>query len=280
MSGLGESETNGTGEPIQNDGPVEEVVSPPDDTLGSAFLKNIPEVDRRVLEPYVKQWDQGVNKRFQEIHAQYRPYKELGADPEDLRNAMAIWQMLDEEAGQRQLLTNLAGHLGIDLEAAIQALAAQQQDQQSAQMDQQVSDPRYQGLSSEFLEEYGQMRQLMQAVGQFLVNQQQQTSAQQQDQELKTYLSELHKKHGDFDEEWVLMKMSQGMDGEKAVGAFKSFVQNIVNTAGGNSRLQPPPILGGQGAVPSSQVDPSKFSPGESKTTFAKMLELAKQASQ
>ena len=70
-------------------------------TLGSDFLKSVPEEQRGALEPFVKQWDAGVTRRFQELQSQYAPYRSLldsGVDPTDVQNALQIYTLPRHES--------------------------------------------------------------------------------------------------------------------------------------------------------------------------------------
>jgi len=258
-----------------NLGPVESLPSVPEETLGNAFLKHIPEVDRKVLEPYIKDWDAGVTRRFQAIHDEYRPYKSLGVDPDTLRSAYDLYQLIDNDP--QLVYDRLAEALG---HAGAQQVMQQQAAQQTAppQSDPTV-DPRFDGLPEQFVAEYQQQRELLIAVATMLAEDKKTKQTEQENQEFTNYLASLHKKHGDFDEEYVAMKMSQGMDGEKAVKAYSDFVQATVNrVTGGNPK--PPTLLGGAGSVPNGAVDPSKLASKDSKAILADMLQKAAAASQ
>ena len=74
-----------TGTPIEGQGEA---------SLSSDFLANVPESDRAVVSRYIKDWDSGVTKKFQEIHGQYEPYKQLG-DVDKLRQAVEVYDLLD-----------------------------------------------------------------------------------------------------------------------------------------------------------------------------------------
>jgi hypothetical protein len=270
MSDFGSGETIQGGQEAFNSGPVEDYGSPPEETLGNAFLKNIPEVDRKVLEPYIKQWDAGVTKRFQSIHDEYRPYKQLGVDVEELQTALAISQLIDRDP--QLVYDQLAAHLG-------HAGAQQVMAQQTQTPQEPAVDPRYAGLPQEFLTEYEQQKQLLIQVATLLAEDRKTKQAEQENQDFTEYLGKLHQKHGEFDEEYVAMKMSQGLTGEQAIKAYSDFVQAQVNRVTGGIR-RPPTLLGGQGSVPSGTVDPSKLSGRDSKEIMAQMLQHAAANSQ
>lgn len=259
MSGMGEPEVVET-QPEST--PDQDILN---DSLGNSFLKNVPDVDRKVLEPYVKDWDAGVTKRFQAIHDRYRPYTELGADVNALRKAMEIATVLenDPEFVHRQLTEYLRNNGMLQDQApAI--------PQQPVQQEQEI-DPKFAGLPEEFVTEFSQMRDLLVAVAQNLAQEKQSVKQQQEDQQLQDFMADLHKRHGDFDDDYVLTKMARGMNGEDAVKSYGAFVQNIINNVAG-SVPKPPPILNGQGGVPSGGIDPAKLRGNGSKELMAQML--------
>lgn len=258
---------------VETDQPVSEPLvgqDELDESLGNAFLKNVPEVDRKVLEPYVKQWDAGVTKRFQRIHDTYRPYKDLG-EVQDIQDAIRVYTMMNNDP--ESVIKILAEYMEQDvtLTPRQQAQLAQAVQQQTAGQGETPELPYEGALPEEFLGEWGQIKQLVLGMGQFLASQQKVTQKQQEDQQLDSYLSELKTKHGDFNEEYVLMKMAQGVDGNEAVKAWRELVQAEINRAAGNTP-KPPPVLNGHGAVPTGHVDTSKLPAKGSKELLAQML--------
>lgn len=214
------------------------------DSLASPFLNNIPELDRQVVSKYIKDWDAGVTRKFQEIHSQYQPYKELGADIESLQAAYNIYQQLNDDP--RAFYVALADALGEEL--------AEQGQQETPP---QNFNPAFQGLPPEFQAEYQQTRKAVEALAQHVLNQENASKVQAEDAELDGYIKSLHEKHGDFDEEYVLTKMyNSNMDGEQAIAAWKQTIQNYINQAGGVQQQNGPafkPLHGG-GSVPQEEI--------------------------
>jgi hypothetical protein len=81
----------------------------------SEYLNKIPEGFRGVVEPIFKEWDQGVNRRFEQVHSRYEPYKpfvESQTDPELLRSALDFYNQTAQDP--RRIYEALAQHLGVD----------------------------------------------------------------------------------------------------------------------------------------------------------------------
>lgn len=77
------------------------------------YLSKIPEGFRGVVEPIFKEWDAGVNRRFEQVHSKYEPYKFLAErqeNPDDIRQAMEIQRLLVEDP--KRVYEALAEHFG------------------------------------------------------------------------------------------------------------------------------------------------------------------------
>lgn len=220
------------------------------DSLANPFLAKIPENDRPIVEKYIKDWDAGVTRRFQQIHEQYRPYKDLGYEPDQIQEAFALQQMINEDP--QRVYELLGGILNPD--------EGQEQVQQSFGED----------LPPAFVDKMTRMEQMMEQLASRFLEQEEQQQTEQEDAQLNQYLDQLKSQLGDFDEDWVLAKMLKGMDGEEAVRQYFAFVQQQINSR--MSGRRPVPVLGGGGAVPHSGVDPSKLTRTQTQEYVAQML--------
>ncbi len=210
------------------------------DSLADDFLKGIPETDRNVVEPYVKAWDQGVSRKFQEIHDSYKGYKDLGSI-DDLKASQEVAKMIrDDPEG---FVRAAAQELGLNFAETKQLLNEVKQEQQQPVGSPSNVPAEYQGLPEAAVQKLMKMDELLNQVGQTLISQDAASKERQQMEALDNYLKELHSKHGDFDEEYVLVKM-QGKDkmsGEDAVKAYQALVGNQA------PRIPTPPPLHGGG---------------------------------
>lgn len=211
------------------------------DGLASGFLNRIPEADREIVGKYVNQWDAGVTRRFQELHGKYKPYEELG-DFETLQKAKEIYSILDEDP---ERLYNALGE--------VYGYGQQQNgaEGQQQQIGTEEEDSPFQGALQELQGRFDEQTKVLEAVAQYILNQNQQTQEQSEDQQLTEYMGLLKEEFGEFDEDYVLTKMYHGMSGEDAVQSWSQLLQNQVNQAN-QSTANLPHILSNAGgsAVP------------------------------
>jgi len=253
----------------------ESAIPEPEITLGNQFLSNIPEQDRGIVERYVKDWDGQVTKKFQSIHDQYKPYKELGAKPEDLQKAWALVQKInaDPEEIFRTMYLALRKQHGDDFnskvfqiqQAQAQAMSDQGLDfngQQEFEQTETDFDPAQHPAFQQMSQELAEMRQWRET-------QQQAELQAREDAALDQILNILHTKHGEFDDAWVISQLSAGKDPDKAVESYNELVERVVNS---HKSPPPPKILGGQGGVPSGQVDTAGLDSKGRKTLIEQYL--------
>ncbi len=236
-------------------------------SLYGEFLNEVPEEQRPLAEPWVKKWDAQVTRKFQELHEGYKPYKDLGAEPETLQQALAIYELLDTDPGQ---VYNALKELMEEGEANTPPVQTPPVESQNSP----VKPEAFQGLPPELKAQMDQQQQMLEVMAKFLIDQQSQSTQQKEDQELEAYLSALKQQHGEFDEDYVLTKMANGASGEDAVKAYNALVQSKVNEA---SSATTPPVLSGGGAVPQETQKVTDLSKDQTKSLVASFLATANQ---
>lgn len=223
----------------------------PDYSLANGFLKDVPEEHRELLEPYVKKWDAGVTRRFTDLHSKYAPYEQLGVeDPTVLEEALQVYRVLDENP--RQVYEALRTQFEEALEEA----------------EDESEDGTFQGLPPEVAKQLTEQREVLELLAEFMLGQQQSEKEAQEEKELDDYLDLLKQEYGDFDEDYVLAKMYRGMDGGKAVEAWKAAVQQY----GGTPPRPKAKVLSGAGALPVEAQNVAKIPRTDVKNMVAKLL--------
>lgn len=251
---------NGQGAPT---GAAQPQGQPQGNQFLDGILAQIDPAHRPIVEPYLGKWNAGVTRRFQELHGELDPYKQLGADPETLAQAYQLYQAID---------SNPQGVLEM-LQQAIAEVAPPGQPQgqgnpQAPEGEGQPSQPAT--LPPEFQEKFTQFEQALEYMASKFLEQQNSQTEEAEDAQLDQYLGNLKVEFGEFDEDFVIAKMMAGVSGEDAVKAYHQAIQGQVNQRA--QRPNVPPILGGGGAVPQEGKSIVDASPKDTKALVAQIL--------
>ena len=238
--------------------PVTENTQQPDNLseFATGVLSQIPEQDRSTVAKYLKDWDGNVTKKFQSIHEEYKPYKDLG-EVEALQEAMYYRSMLQDNPTQFvQMLTEAIKESGM---------------YEDDEVDDEVEEPQNTGsYAPEIEQRFGQMETMLGTMLQKFEQFQGGIQEQQQMAELDKELERMHSKYGDFDEDYVLLKIELGASPDQAIEAWN---ENIVKKYGSSTHKPAPVLPPTNGAVhQQNQVDPSKLSPTDRKAFGAAIL--------
>lgn len=238
-------------------------------SLAEGFLGRIPQEHRPIVEPYVKQWDAGVTRRFAELHSQVAPYQELG-ELEDLQQAVGLAQMLQENPYQvygilHQALINgeMFDEMGNPIQQGTPFPNGQQgppQQQPPGQQQQTLPGQQEQGLNGQDIpapvaQRLDQITQAVMALGQHILGQQQSVQTQEEDAALDSWLEQMHTEFGDFDDRWVIGRVLDGTDPEAAVKEFNDLITERATSQ--LNRQSGLPALLGAGGGGGAPADPS-----------------------
>lgn len=238
-------------EPVVSAEPQEQA---PEDSLASPFLSKIPAQDRAVVGRYIKDWDAGVTKKFQELRGALKPYEQLGP-AEELQRHIAVSRNLRQNpegvfkilwnAFQEQYPDDFEQNLAriLELEEAMSNEQQQFEPFQGNGEQQYEPDPN-EAFQQNVLTELQELRQFKDQYEQ--TQQQQEESAQ-----LDNFMKAAHTRYGDFDDDWVLLRLSRHGNIEQAMKEWQQFVGK--HSSG--PQRQVPKIPGGQGGVPANKVE-------------------------
>lgn len=240
-----------------------------EESISSDFLKNVPETDRAVVSRYIKDWDAGVTKRFQEIHGQYEPYKQLG-DVEKLRQAVEVYDLLDNSP--EVIYETLKQHFGEVQQSPVnpQTPPPVPESQPNPQL-QQALEPFLSPLNSKLQEQQA----LMEKMAQVIIQGGQREQEAAEDRALDQYLGELEQRHGKFDQRAILMGLYEGKDGDQAIKEWKD---SIAQYAPQPVSSVPPPLMGG--SVPNDTVDIGAMSDKDVRSLTANVFAALQQPNQ
>lgn len=226
-----------------------------DSGLANDFLARVPEADREVVGRYVRDWDAGVTRRFQDISARYQPYNELG-DYQTLAQAKAVFEYLRDNPDK--VYQTLHEHFG--------------QQQQAGKPSPEDEWGELPPSVVQRLQAMDQQGQLLQALAERVIGMGNQSQEAQEDAQLDQYMNWLSAQYGQFDEDYVLAKMSTGMDGAQAVQEFQQ------KYGGGQPQRQAFTVLSGGGAVgQQGTFNPAKAPGQDVRNVVGEMLKLAKE---
>lgn len=223
--------------------------------FAQGVLNGIPEQDRTTVGKYIKDWDGNVTKKFQSIHEEYKPYKDLGPI-EDVQSALQYIGLLNDDPVQ---------FINIIQEAMRENGMMNDED------DDKVTAPStdlFDGVPPAFVEQF---KSLQSTVEKLNGNVQADAQSRQEKEDLAALdklLGNLHNTHGDFDEDWVLMQMTRGISPEDAVSKFQSDIVQKYSSP----KKPPASIISGSGQIPSGQADLSKMSKAEKMAYAVKRL--------
>lgn len=210
-----------------------------DGSLSNQFLNNVPEEDRRIVEKYIKDWDAGVTKKFQSYADQLKEYTEFG-DPQQIQTAMILLQELSENP--------------VEFVSRTQEYINENPDlfKEFMQMDEEEQNEVIEAVGQEDDFTAQQLADLQQQIAEM---KEEQTTTEQMKM-LDAAIEEWHDEHGSFNEEYVLLKISQGMEPEDAIASWNETVSEFIDSRKGPSA---PKLLPGQGGTPLDQVDKAKL---------------------
>lgn len=181
--------------------------------VGEGFLKDIPEVDRNVVSPHVSKWSQSVDKKFREIHDQYKPYKEFGS-PDDIKKWKQVVDLI--ESNPQQVYESLKAHLGIEDAPKTPEGEVTPPVGGSGNGGEQV-----QGLPPEVQKKLDDLEKLTRGLTEHQLSQTKAQQEAEQQQAFDSMMSSLEEKHGKFDLGSVIYRIAQGEEPEAAVLSWK-----------------------------------------------------------
>lgn len=219
--------------------------------------------ERAVLEKYLSGIDSQVNNRFQSIHDQYAPFKDM--DPDNVQNAMGIMQMIEHNPQQViEIISQALGEEGEEGEYSEEGEEGEEYDDEEGE---------YSDLDPEFMERFEYVEELLEKLAEIVVENQRTTTESQEDAELEEEISSLKEAHGDFNEEWVLSYAAGAeVPLEDAVKSYMGLVQSVGGQQKNSGSPPSGPMLSGNGTPPNELVDPKELSNKDTKNLVAQIL--------
>lgn len=212
----------------------------------SGLLKDLPDDHKAIVEPYIKRFDAGVQRRFQDLHNQYKPYKDSGWDGDTFAQAQELYRMAQEEP--ETLLNNLQAYF------ASQGSSSTEGETGGGGTESTTGTPEIPGgIPPEIQTRLDEQQKIIQAVAQVLLSENEAKAAASDEADLQKDLDLLKQEFGDFNEKYVLSQYAtRDVTLEDAVKEWQSMIQEEINRASSSTNGLPRRTLSnaGGGAVP------------------------------
>lgn len=233
------------------------------------LLKDAPQEHLPILEPYIKKFDAGVTRRFQDLSSKYKHYEPLGWDEETTQQMAEVYRVLNDEPERM-------------LEALKEALELDDEEQNSLD-DGGDTGQGLPGVPPEIAQQLQEQQQVLEALAQYVLNENSERTQAVEDQEFESYMGLLKKEYGDFDERYVTAMIANGLDGEAAVKQWQAAIQEEINKALAATEGLPPATLSSAGGGAVVQQEPQKlgsYSSKDIRQLIANVVGQANEASQ
>lgn len=229
-------------------------------------LAEIPQEYHEKLTPHLQKWDQGVNARFEKVQSDFKPWKqfaEAGIDPQTAQFAINVLNSLEENP--RAVYDSIGSYY--------------KDDERFKDLGQGLQEPKIDQENTEepWKKEINELRQQNEILARNLLSQQEAKQKEAADKWLDSTMSDLRKKYGDFDEQYVLALMLQlKTEPDKAVQIWQQKRDEMVK------QYKPRPLfMGANGGMPGqSPTDVRKLDDKGTRNLVVQMLEAAKQQNQ
>lgn len=235
-------------------------------SYGSDFLSNlgtdVTDEQRALIEPLIKKWDAGITRRFQELQgelSQYEPLKEAEISTDDLESLIYVNHLLENDPKE---LFKVLKEAGVEFdETPTPPVGKTESEGSNTPID----------LPPEIQARIDQLEQLVTLLAEGEVSKTQTAQEQEDQKQLDNYIDLMHKEFGDFNDEYVVFKLGQGLNAEDAFKAWKELAGPVNQDEG----KKPPVVLSGAGGPPVPEGDVRKLNRADTQSLVIKFLENA-----
>lgn len=225
----------------------------------------IPQELHSQVTPHFQKFDKNHHESLQKVHQEYEPWKPIikASDPETTQFAIQLLNTL--ETDPKTVYKAIQDHYKDQLGDLLQPPPGQGQGEPNKDLE-----------DKPWLNDLAELRQQNEMLTRAMTSQHQAQQNAAADRALDEELSAAQKKHGEFDEQYVLSLMNvRKMSADEAVTAWKQSIQTYAEKMG---FAGPKPFfMGGGSAVPGTNVDLKKASDAETKDVVIQMLAAAAQ---
>lgn len=261
-------------EPVEFGGGESSAPEPqPEQGLKNVFLSEVDPNDRPILEKYVDKWDAGATKKFQEYSQKLKQFEELGTI-EQLQQLHKFGLAFNQNPEQvfRAMYDGFQEQYGDSFEQELARIL-------EIEMEQQMSD------TNDFSQEppdqdqvwRGNVENELNEFREWKADQDRQAQEAQESAQLDKVLDAMHNaflkqnSEDDWDRDYILSRLQVHGNPQQAL----QDISKLISRYGGQKAAprQAPMTLGGQGGVPSQQIDAKKLRGNDRKAVIAQLLE-------
>jgi hypothetical protein len=257
----------------------------------NTLLSKIPEEFHNQIVPDLKQWDQQVQSKFQEIHASYEPLKAFksfadnGIDSDYAWKAVQLADQLQNDPGRVVNDINEAWKLGYTAPGVTPPASSSEDDDLFGESDDDItSHPKFKAMQDALTQVQAKFKE--------------DAEREQEDAEIADFEAELDslesatkEKNLPFHRLFVTSLMAQGLSGEDAVKQYHealAITSTSVDNAAPESAVETPsaetPVMGSAGStgsgLPDGSVDYAKLNRNDFNSTVEQLLAQAQESGQ
>lgn len=220
----------------------------------------LPQEFHEKVSPVLKQWEQNVNQRFEQVHSKYGPWDNFikqGVDPEQVGWAVNMLNMLEQNP--REVYDRIGQYYQFNGQQQQPQDPTNGQGQPNQQL--QNDDP--------YAERFTATERQLRLMTDYLVQQREQQAQAEADRWLDEQMQAAEKKYGKFDDKFVAAQMAGGATIDEAVQAFQQ-----LRTQWG-APPPPPLITGAGGGIANMNTDVRKMNDQDTHNLAVQMVQSA-----
>jgi len=218
------------------------------------LLDALPESLVPLFKPVAEKFYESQRSKYTALEDELKPWKDLGVDaPDDVKNALSFAESFDTDPlGVYQALEKHLLDTGLlEVEEEKTTKSETKSVAKASDAEEEELDPQFASLKAELAE----LKELMSGMTKAQQEQLQKAQEDQQQIELEDYLKDLASRHGELDNDYIIAKLMNGVDGEAAAKEWRALVDGIkAGTAGPKPGDISPTVLGGGGSLPSNRI--------------------------
>jgi len=221
------------------------------------FLAGVPEGERAVIEPHLKNWDKGFTQYAQRRSAELKQYQDLG-EYDTVSRAAQMWDQLvsDPKAVTKWLIDNGYGPEAAK-EIAKDVTGQQQPDPYSE---------KFTGFESKL----EKIERALGLIGNNFQQQQQAAQIAESNKQLDTFITGMKQNVPGIDDQFILALLQANItDPTEIAGRWRALEQSVINR---RPAPTPPNVLGANSGPPPAGKSPAEYTDKERKDALYNSL--------